>query len=376
MRPFASRLPILLVVAGVVAGVGLVAPASAAVSKAVGTALQQAQRAAAAGNNGAAIAAVKQAQAAASSAEEKQKAAQMAGYVYTRAGQYAAAAGALASAGASPKQLAPLYYRAGQYDRAIAEARKSGGEDMQILIAQANSRAGRPAQAVTAYQALIKANGAKPIYLENLAGAQYKAADKKGYLATTERLVRVDGSSARWKTLLLNFAQNQMRPDAKLALYHLMLATDTLERPQDWQEFAKLALNSNQAGIARLALTHAGAPTDAQSQKLGQAAQMMTAKAAAEAPKLAAAPGTAVRGGNAYLGLGQYPQAIAAFDKAIAANGNDADQARVFKGITALRAGNVPMGKAAFAGVTDKAGMKDIADLWVLYASTRGTIKA
>jgi tetratricopeptide (TPR) repeat protein len=102
----------------------------------------------------------------------------------------------------------------------------------------------------------------------------------------------------------------------------------------------------------------------------------MNAKAASEAPKLAAAPATAVRGGNAYLGLGQYPQAIAAFDKAIAANGNDSDQAKVYKGIAALRAGNVPLGKASFAAVSDKNGMKDIANLWGLYASSRGAIKA
>ncbi len=63
-------------------------------------------------------------------------------------------------------------------------------------------------------------------------------------------------------------------------------------------------------------------------------------------------------------------------DKAIAAKGHDADQARVYKGIAALRAGNVPLGQASFAAVTDKNGMKDIADLWGLYASSRGAIKA
>ena len=66
----------------------------------------------------------------------------------------------------------------------------------------------------------------------------------------------------------------------------------------------------------------------------------------------------------------------AAFDKAIAANGNDSDQAKVYKGIAALRAGNVPLGKASFAAVSDKNGMKDIANLWGLYASSRGAIKA
>ncbi|MBC7520639.1 MAG: tetratricopeptide repeat protein [Sandarakinorhabdus sp.] len=371
-RPALSRLMAVALLAGVSA-----MPAAAAVSPAVGKALNQAAAAAKAGNTSAAISAVKAAQAAASTAEEKTKSAQMAGYVYTRAGRYSDAANALAGAGASPRQLAPLYYQAGQYDRAIAEARKAGGEDMQILIAQAQTRLGHPGEAVKAYEALIKANGPKPIFLENLAGAQYKSGDKAGYLATTEKLIRVDSSPARWKTLLNAMRQNQMRPEAKLALFHLMSATNTLETPADYQEFAKLALVSNQAGTAQAALSRGGAATgDAMAQKLAQAAQGMSAKAPAEAPKLAANPATALRGGNAFLGIGQYPQAIAAFDKAIAANGRDVDQARLFKGIAALKAGNVPLGKASFAAVSDKNGLKDIANLWGLYAATRGAIAA
>jgi tetratricopeptide (TPR) repeat protein len=361
-----------------IAAAALVAalPASAAVSSAVGKALNQAAAAAKSGNTSAAIAAVKTAQDAAKTPEEVQKSAQMAGYVYTRAGRYGEAAAALQTAGASPRQLAPLYYQAGQYDKAIGLAKQAGGEDMQILIAQAYTKQGKPQEAVKAYNALIKANGPKPIYLENLAGAQYKAGDKKGYLETTTKLIRVDGSAARWKTLLVDLRTHPMRPEAKLAVYHLMSATNTIDRPEDYAEFAKLALVANQAGIAQGALAKSGGGTDAMSQKMAQAANSMAAKAAVEAPKLAADPKTAVRGGNAFLGIGQYPQAIAAFDKAIAANGTDADQARVFKGIAALRAGNAGLAKQSFASVTDKNGMKDIADLWALYASTRGSIAA
>ncbi len=352
-------------------------PVAAAVSPAVGKALNSAASAAKSGNSAAAIAAVNQARSIASSAEEKQKSAQMAGYVFTRAGRYADAAAALQSVGAPPRQLAALYYQAGQYDRAITEAKKSGGEDMQILIAQAYTKQGKPGEAVNAYNALIKANGPKPIYLENLAGAQYKSGDKRGYLATTERLIRVDSSPARWKALLVNFQQNEMRPEAKLALYHLMSATGTLDRPVDLTEFAKLALVSNQSGIAVQALAKGGGGDgDAMAMRMAQAATSMAAKAPVEAAKLAAVPATAVRGGNAYLGIGQYAQAIAAFDKAIAANGNDVDQAKVFKGIAALRSGNVALGKASFAAVGDKNGMRDIADLWGLYASTRGAVAA
>jgi tetratricopeptide (TPR) repeat protein len=352
------------------------APAAAAVSKAVGAALNQAASAAKAGNNAAAIAAIRTAENAASSAEEKSKTAQMAAYVYTRAGRYGEAANALKATGAGPAQLAPLYYRAGQYGLAVAEAKKAGGEQMQILIAQAAMRQGKYGEAVAAYNGLIRSNGPKALYLENLAGAQYKSGDKKGYLATTEKLVRSDSSSARWKTLLVNFRQNPMRPEAKLAMYHLMSATGTLEKPEDFQEFAKLALVANQAGIASGALAKSGGGTDAMSLKLAEAAGKMAAKAAKEAPTLSANPATATRGGNAYLAMGQYPRAIAAFDKAIAANGNDADQAKVFKGIAALKSGNVKGGKASFDAVSEKNGMQDIAHLWSLYAATRGAITA
>lgn len=363
--------------AGVAAlALGSAMPAMAAVSPAVGKALNAAASAAKSGNSSAAIAAIKQAEAAASTSEEKTKTAQMAAYVYTRAGRYGEAAKALEATGASPRQIAPLYYQAGQYDKAITEAKKAGGEDMQILIAQADTKLGRHKEAVAAYQTLIKNNGPKPIYLENLAGAQYKAGDKAGYLATTEKLIRVDSSPARWNTLLVNFRQNPMRPEAKLATYELMQATGTIDKPADYQELAKLALVQNQAGVAQQALAKGGSTSDAMGQKMAQAATAMVAKAPAEAPKLSASPATALRGANAYFGMGQYAKAIEVYSKVIAANGSDADYARVFKGIAQLKSGQVAPAKASFASVTDKSGMKDIADLWNLFASTRGAIPA
>jgi hypothetical protein len=361
-----------LLLAAAVASLAVAAPASAAVSKAVGTALQEAQAAAKARNATAAIAAVKRAEAASNTAEEKQKTAQMAAYVYTATGRYNEAAAALQAIGAGPAQLAPLYYRAGQYDRAIAEARKGGGEQMQILIAQALLKKGDYKGAVTAYQNLIKANGPKGMYLENLAGAQYKSGDKAGYLATTERLVRSDSSPARWKALLTNFRQNTMRPEAKLAMFHLMSATGTLDRPEDYAEFAKLALIAGQAGVAEQALTKATLPDDAMTKSLVTATARMAASAPKDAVSMSSAPTTAFRGAGAYLGMGEYDKAIATYDKVIAAGGTTADQARVFKGIAALKGGKVAVGKTVLDEVTDKGGMQDIAHLWWLYASTKG----
>ena len=357
-----------------IAALALAAPALAALPPAVGKPLQAAANAVKSGNTSAAIAAIGQAKAAARTADERNKVAQMAGYVYNRAGQYSKAAAELESVGAPPAQLAALYYQAGNYGKAVELARRAGGENMQILIAQAAVKQGRYQEAVTAYNKLIASNGAKPIFLENLAGAQFKAGDKKAYLATTEKLVRVDGSPARWKTLLVEAQKNQMSPQAKLALYHLMATTNNISRPDDYQEFAKLAIVNNQPGIAQDVLSKAGGgvTSDPMTAKLSQAAAQRSAAAGAQAPKLAANPATAAQAGGAYLGLGQYPAAVAAYAKAVAAGGPDADTARVFQGIAQVKGGQSSAAKSTFGAVTDKSGMKDIAQLWQLYASTHG----
>jgi tetratricopeptide (TPR) repeat protein len=347
------------------------APATAAVSPAVGKALNAASAAAKSRNAAGVAAAIGQARAAASTAEEREKTAQMAGYAFTAVGQFGQAAAALEQVGAPCGQLGPLYYRAGQLDKAVSIARKCPGEASQILVAQAMSRQGNHKGAVAAYNSLIRANGPKAVYLENLAGAQFKSGDKAGYLATTTRLIKSDPSPSRWKVLLTEMQGQNMRSEAKLALYHLMFTTGTLDRATDYQDFARLALINGQAAVAKAALDKAGGGSDPMSQKLAAAAAAGVAKEGAEAVKLSAAPTTAFKGGNAWLGLNDYGKAIAAYDKAIAANGLDADYARVFKGIAATKAGQKAAAIAAFGTVTEKGGMKDIANLWSLYASTK-----
>lgn len=351
----------------------LAAPAVAAVGPAVGKPLNQAQRAAASGNTAAAIASINTARAAARTPEERNKVGQMAAYVYTRAGQYGRAAAELQQIGAPAQQLAGLYYNAGDYGKAVTYARKAGGENMQILIAQVAVKQGRYGEAVTAYNNLIKSNGARPAYLENLAGAQYKAGDKKGYIQTTTRLIKTDPSPARWKTLLTNMRQSPMTPDAKLALYQLMSQTGSIDRNEDYLEFAKLALVAGQAGTAKEVLAKAGTTgTDAMSIRLAQAANQRAAVALAQAPKLSASPATALQGGNAYFGAGQYGPAIAAYNRAATAGGSSADTARLYKGIAQMRAGQSGPARASFAAVGESSSVRDIANMWSLYASTKG----
>ncbi|MFC3711988.1 hypothetical protein ACFOMD_05365 [Sphingoaurantiacus capsulatus] len=361
----------------IVAALGLAAPLGAAhaqaVSPAVGKALQSASSAAARGNTAAATAAVNQARSAASSAHERRKVAEMAAYVYTRGGQFARAASELESVGASPRQLAPLYYRSGNYAKAISAANRAGGTDMQVIVGQSYLKTGEFGKAVGVYERLSRSN---PKYLENLAAAQYKSGDKKSYLATTERLIKFDPSPARWKTLLVDLKQEKMSRDAKLALFQLMDETNNISNPQDFAEYAKLAIVANQPGVAKRALDEAKAANaigtaDAQTTALLTAAAQRSAQATAALPKLPQTPAGFLTAGHTYMGTGDWAKASAAYTKAVAGGGAQADQARVQLGIAQVRAGQAAAARTTFGAVPATSPYKDVAALWSLYASTR-----
>ena len=363
----------------IVAALGLAAPLGSAayaqaISAGVGKPLQAASNAARSGNIGAATASISQARNAARTPTERRKVAEMAAYVYTRGGQFGRAATELESVGASPRQLAPLYYRAGQYGKAIAAANRAGGTDMMVIVGQSHLKNGRYTEAAQVYEKLSRGN---PKYLENLAAAQFKLGDKKAYLATTEKLIRFDPSPARWKTLLIDLKQAKMSREAKLALFQLMDETNNISRPEDFAEFAKLAIVSNQPGVAKRVLDEAKAAnalpaSDAQGTALLNAATQRAALAQANIGKLPANPVGFMTAGNTYLGLGDYAKAAAAYSKVVVANTPQSDQARVLLGISQVRSGQAGAARKTLSGVGADSAFKDVASLWSLYASSRG----
>jgi len=357
--------------AGIPGAERLSAPAMAqAMSPAVGKPLQQASAQARAGNTAAATNSVNQARAAATTPAERRKVAEMAAFVYTRSGNYGRAAAELESIGAPPSQLAPLYYQARDYDKAIATAKKSG---QTTIVAQSLLMQGKAAEAAEIYEGLVAKNPNNLGYLTNLAGAQFKMGDRKAYLETTTKLVKLDPSPARWRALLVDMKGGSMSREAKLGLYHLMRETGNLTSAADVQDFAKNAIVSGQAGVAQDVVKAATASgvlpaSDPMSAKLAQAAGQRAQAALAQAPAQAGNPATAFAAGNAFLGSNMYPQAIQAFNTA--QKGPNAADANLFKGIAQLRGGNAAAAQATFKA--QPAGpLSDIAGLWALYASTK-----
>lgn len=342
-----------------------------ALSAGVGKPLQQASNAARAGNTAAAQNYVNQARAAATTPIERKKVGEMAAFIYTRAGQFGQAAAELERIGAPASQLAPLYYQARQYDKAVAAARQSG---QLTIVAQSYLMQGKAGDAARIYQQMLAKNPNNPSVLQNLAGAQFKMGDKKAYLATIQKLIRLDPTPARWKALLLDTKAQPMSRDSKLALYHLMRETGTLTTAADVQDFAKVAIVAGQPGVAtdvvKTAIAGGVLPaTDPMAGKLADAAAKRQAAAIAGAAAAARSPTTAFQAGGAYMGAGQYPQAIAAFTTA--EKGPNAATASLFKGIAQLRAGNAAAAKATF-GKIPSGDVSEIAGLWQLYASTKG----
>ena len=340
-----------------------------ALSPAVGRPLQQASSAARAGNIAGATNSVNQARAAAKSPAERRKVAEMAAFVYTRGGNYARAAAELESIGAPASQLAPLYYQARMYDKAISTAKRSG---QTTIVAQSLLMQGKAGEAAKIYQELVARNPSNLGYLTNLAGAQYKMGDRKGYLATTTKLVRLDPSPARWKALLVDMKSGTMSREAKLALYHLMLQTGNLTSANDVQDFAKVAIVSGQPGVANTVVrraTSSGVVSggDDMTTKLVEASAKRQQAALAQAPAQGGNPAAAFAAGNAFLGANMYPQAIQAYT--VGQKGPKAADSALFKGIAELRSGNAAAARATFGSIPE-GPLSDIGALWALYAAT------
>lgn len=342
-----------------------------AISKGVGEPLKRAQSLR---SGTAAVAQVNAARAAAKTPAERAKVAQMAAYVYANSGQFAAAAQQLETIGAGPRQLAPYYYRAGQYDKAIELAKRAGGADMQVVVAQSYLKKGDKKGAAVVYQQLIRTSGPRMEWLDNLASIQFSY-DKGAYLNTVRQMIKIDPSPARYKALLFNLKQQNMSDQARLVLYQLMRQTGNLTEAADVQDMSKLAIIGGQPGIAL------GALQDAQKANVVSSGDPMIGKlvkvsteqqnaAVAQAARQPATPAGRLAAGNAYFGANQYPQAAQSYAHAAVAGGAAGDQARVLQGISLVRGGDANGARQAFDGVGKGSPFFDVAQLWSLYAST------
>jgi len=329
---------------------------------------------------------------------------QMYGFVYVRTKQYPEAAKALEASlnsGFLPedevpgrvKALAQVNYQIKNYDKAIEfgnRAIKAGDkdEDLYTIVSQSHYIKGdfKSTQKfvddyVTSQIKAGKAPKEQPLQL--LMSACVKLNDNDCTTRSLERLVAYHPKPEYWQNLLYSMFQLEGQTDRSLLhVYRLASEVDVLKRPDDYTEFAQLAIEAGSPGEAQAILEKGMAKnvfTDARSldknKRLLESAKKQAATDKATLDQVASDAAAAKTGdkdvsvGLAYLGYGQYDKAVEAFQRGLAKGGvpNEAE-ARLLLGIAELQAGNKEEAQKAFKSVKGDPKLERLANLWSLHA--------
>jgi tetratricopeptide (TPR) repeat protein len=381
-----------------VAGTLLVVPATAEaqqkVSQKVGVPLKAAQEAIQKKRWDQALAKIKEADAApGKTAFDQYKINEMLWYVYLQQGRNADAArvleGQIAS-GQMPagekvqrtKTLAQLYARAGSYGKAAATAQQylksvPGDKDMQLLVANAYYQQKDYKGAIAAANKVM-AGGGTPSQdlLQLVLRSNYELGDTAGTAKALEQLLKFYPSTDTWERVLDGYLKTTKHDDELMALYRLAEDVGALKTARQYTDMTQ-ALVIGGFGIEGERIMQKGLAANVfQGDELARAKRTLEAarrKADAErlalpkaASQLAAAKtGDAVEQvGELYFSAGDYANAVATLQKALAQGGlADADRAQMLLGIAAKRKGDKATAMKAFDAIKDPK-FAEIAKLW------------
>ena len=401
--------------AAVVCGVGLtgVAPALAAsppahtVSREVGKPLQAAQADLKKGDYNGALEKLGEAEAVKKkTGYEEHIIHELQGYAYVHTHNYAEAAKALeptvSDGFTDPAQLpqrtvavAQLNYQIKNYDKAIqygTEAIDKGWADAQM-----------PTLVGQAYYLKNDWRG-----VERFEKAQIAADEKKGTQPTNEALQLLlsaclklnpagDDSCANnalqelviyhpkpeyWQQLLYGMFKTVKSDKNLLQTYRLASEVDVLKRPEDFTDFAQLAIEAGSPGEAEQIIQKGmqenifpDARTKGKAQRLLVDAQKAAKRDQNSLEKSAQEAARASSGqqdvglGLAYFGYQQYDKAVQALKQGIAkGNLKDASSAHLLLGIAQLKSGDKNSALQSFKSVKGDPTLEHLATLWSLRA--------
>ena len=394
-------------VVGVTAGVMLPVPAVAAdapkLSKNVLPSLKEIQDATTAKNWDAAYAAIQTAQAVEPKSDyDKYMLDELSWYVLYERKDYAGAAAALERAVTSPfappadavqrmKPLAQIYAEGKNYAKAAEFGNKylatnPTDANMAILVAQsyylsedyANTRA-------TSEKYAGVSNPPNEQLLKLALASSVALNDRAGVMKSLESLVRSYPQQKYWEDLLTNQLYETKGDREMRTLYRLMDQTNTLDKGEEYSEFASVLLSGGYPGEAQQVLERGTSSNVFTGDARGRAqSELDKAKAQAAidrkdlpgAEKSLAAAKTGnemVAIGKLYFSAGEYAKAVDAIQKGLAKGGvTDSDDANALLGVAQARAGNLAGARTAFEAVKDPK-YAAIARLWMLYLDTKAT---
>jgi len=291
------------------------------------------------------------------------------------------------------KALAQVNYQIKNYDKAIEfgnEVIKKGGADdeMYTLVAQAyyikNDFKGTQ-KFVDDYVTEQEKTGKQPKEqtLQLLMSSCVKLDDQDCTTHALEELVSYYPKAEYWQNLLYSMFQQQGQTEKSLLhVYRLASEVDVLKRPDDYTEYAQLAIEAGSPGEAVNILQKGmqkNVFTDARSldknKRLLESAQKQAASDKAGLDKIASDAASAKTGdkdvsvGLAYIGYKDFGKAVTALERGLAKPGvqNEAE-ARLLLGIAQLGAGKKDEAQKSFKAVKGDAKLEHLANLWSLHA--------
>jgi tetratricopeptide (TPR) repeat protein len=212
--------------------------------------------------------------------------------------------------------------------------------------------------------------------------------DRAGVMKSLESLVRNYPQQKYWEDLLTNQLYETKGDREMRTLYRLMDQTSTLDKGDEYTEFATVLIAGGYPGEAQQVLERAMSSTtlagDAKGRAQadldkarGQAATDRKDLPGAEKALAAAKSGNEmVAIGKLYFSTGEYAKAVDAIQKGLAKGGvSDTDDANALLGVAQVRAGNLAGAKPAFEAVKDPK-YAAIARLWLLYVDTKSAAAA
>lgn len=398
--------------AAVICGAGLAGitpaqakePAHNTVSAAVGKPLKAAQEDLKKGNYSGALQKLQEADALPKkSPYEQHLIHEMEGYAYVRTHQYVQAAKALepglTDGFLDPKQipqrtvaLAQLNYQVKNYPKAIqygTEAIDKGWADAQMptLVGQAYYLKSDWRGTVNFEKAQVAADEKKGVTptnesLQLLLSACLKLNDSSCENNALEQLVVYHPKTEYWQQLLYGMFRTVKSDSNLLQTYRLASEVEVLKRPEDYIDFAQLAIEAGSPGEAQQVIEQGmqknifpDTRTKGKAQRLLADAKKASARDQATLDKSAEEAARAKGGsqdvglGLAYYGYQQYDKAVQALTQGIAKGDlKDAASAHLLLGIAQLKAGNKAGALKSFKGVKGNPTLERLATLWSLRA--------
>jgi Tfp pilus assembly protein PilF len=291
------------------------------------------------------------------------------------------------------RALAQVNYQIKNYDKAIEFGNRAikGGfadDDMYTLVGQAYYIKGDfkgTEKFLDDYVDSLTKSGKQPKEqtLQLLMSSCVKLDDAGCTTNSLEQLVSYYPKTEYWQNLLYSLFQQEGQTDKSLLhVYRLASEVDVLKRPEDYTEYAQLAIEAGSPGEA-VSILEKGQQknvfTDARNadkaKRLLDSAKKQADTDKASLDKVANDAAAAKTGqkdvgvGLAFLSYKEYDKAYQAIERGLSKPGvqNEAE-ARLLLGIAALGAGKKDEAQKAFKAVKGDPKLERIANLWSLHA--------